>query len=171
MTYIPDEDSFLIKKHAEILCRNKKCLDMGTGSGIIAKAMKKAGAKSILAADIEPQNIKEVPFVQSNLFSSIKEKFDLIVFNPPYLPFDNIEGFENDTTGGKKGNETILKFLEKAKNHLTKGGFILLLYSSLSKPNIIRKKAGELGYKIKILEKKRIFFEELSIVLLKLTNH
>ena len=62
MTYIPDEDSFLIKKHAESLCKNKKCLDMGTGSGIIAKAMKDSGAKSILAVDIEPQNIKEVPF-------------------------------------------------------------------------------------------------------------
>lgn len=167
MTYIPDEDSFLIKKHAEILCKNKKCLDMGTGSGIIAKAMKTAGAESILAVDIENQDIKEVPFIQSDLFSNIREKFDLIVFNPPYLPFDKIEGFENDTTGGKKGNETIIRFLEKAKNHLKKNGALLVLYSSLSKPRTINKKAKELGYKIKVLEKKKIFFEELSVVLLR----
>jgi len=72
-------------------------LDMGTGSGILAiEAAKKASV--VFAADISEEAIKiarknaelngveNIKFIQSDLFSSLPHiKFDVILFNPPYL--------------------------------------------------------------------------------------
>jgi len=173
MVYEASEDSFLLseelKKYLKYKDRDIKILDMGAGSGIQAETCKQLGFKNILTADIDKESIKllkEKGFkaVCSDLFSSVnkKSKFDLIIFNPPYLPEDKYDK-EKDTTGGKKGCETIVKFLKQAKKHLEKNGEILLLFSSLSKPEIIIKKAKDLGYKITKLSSKKLFFEELYV--------
>jgi len=101
--------------------------------------------------------------IESNLFKNIKGKFNLIIFNPPYLPEDP-KGLEPEvsklaTTGGKNGNELILKFLREAKKYLEKDGKIFLLTSSLT-PKMNFKK---LGYKSKLLEKEKLFYEQLFV--------
>ncbi|MFB6215986.1 MAG: methyltransferase, partial [Candidatus Aenigmatarchaeota archaeon] len=74
----------------------RKCLDIGTGSGILAVTMAKKGAE-VVAADINPEALEaardradqedtDIKLVESDLFENIEEEFDLIVFNPPYLP-------------------------------------------------------------------------------------
>jgi len=141
---------------------------MGSGSGIQAETCRKNGFKNIIAADIEEEAVsllKEKKFkaVRTDLFSNIRGKFDLIVFNPPYLPQHKYDK-EKDTTGGKKGWETILEFLKQAKKHLSKKGKILLLHSSLSNPHLIERRAKELGYKIRFLKKKKFFYEELYVI-------
>ena len=88
--------------------------------------------------------------------SSEKNKFDLILFNPPYLPEDKFDkGL--DTTGGKNGSEVINKFLIQAKRYLNKNGKILILTSSLTK------KINWQIYSKKKLAEKRIFFETLYV--------
>ncbi len=181
--YEPREDSYLLSETLEIFLKenlkhkkiNKNIciLDMGSGSGIQALTCKKLGFKNILTLDINPDAITHLKkqglkTVKSDLFSNInkKDKFDLIIFNPPYLPEDKREPEDSkiQTTAGKKGYEIILKFLEQAKNHLTKNGSILLLFSSLSKPKIIKKQATQLGYDYKLLNKQNLdFFEELFV--------
>ena len=86
-------------------------------------------------------------------------QFDLIIFNPPYLPEDKREPKDSQlqTTGGKKGNEIINEFLKQAKNHLEPDGKIFLITSSLS-PEINWR-----GYKKKLLGKEKLFFERLCI--------
>jgi release factor glutamine methyltransferase len=147
-------------------------LDMGSGSGIQAKTCKMLGFNNILTADINPavvQELKKQGFksVKTNLFSAIKKenKFDLIIFNPPYLPDDKLEPKSSrlSTTAGKKGYELIIKFLKQAKNHLNKNAVIFLLFSSLSHPLIIKKQAKSLGYNIQLLSSKKLFFEELFV--------
>ncbi|MEK6871567.1 MAG: HemK2/MTQ2 family protein methyltransferase [Nanoarchaeota archaeon] len=148
-----------------------KILDMGAGSGILAQTFQEHNYKNILAVDINPEAVRhlkklKIKAIQSDLFSNLqKKKFDIIVFNTPYLPEDKREPLDSkmQTTAGKKGYELILKFLEQAQNHLTKKGKILLLFSSLSKPSIILKKARELNYNYEIKGKKRLFFEELFV--------
>lgn len=90
-------------------------------------------------------------------------RFDLIAFNPPYLPEDKLEPKNSkiSTTGGKQGSEIINKFLNRAKNYLTKQGKIFMLVSSLTK-SINFKDA-----KIKILGTKKLFFEELYVLQIK----
>jgi release factor glutamine methyltransferase len=185
--YNPQEDSYLLSKALSKFLRNEKkdakILDMGSGSGIQAKTCKNLGFKNILAADINPEAIKLLKtrgfdVIQSDLFSNLYKRkgdllgkplvpirFDLIIFNPPYLPEDEYDK-KPDTTGGKYGYELIIRFLEESKNHLKPQGKILLLFSSLSKPKIILKKAKELGYKIHPLSKKKLFFEELGVYLI-----
>ena len=53
--------------------------------------------------------------------------------------------------------------MKQAKSHLNNNGVILLLFSSLSKPNIILKKAKELGYNFKEIANKKLDFEELFV--------
>ena len=86
-----------------------KLLDLGTGSGIQSKTALKAGVKkkNILASDINPEALKKLKpkfrTIKSDLFDKIKtkDKFDLIVFNPPYLPESKYDK-EKDTKSGEK---------------------------------------------------------------------
>jgi release factor glutamine methyltransferase len=178
MAYFPREDSYLLSGAIEKWLKGKdkkiKILDMGSGSGIQAETCIKKGFKEVEAADIEQEVIdflkrKKIKARQSNLFSKIKGKFDLVVFNPPYLPEDKYDK-EKDTTGGKKGHETIVRFLKQAKAHLTKGGTILLLYSSLSNPKEIFNTLKKLKYTFKQVAQQKDFFEELFVIELNLEN-
>jgi len=171
--YLPSDDSFFfsdfIKKYLKKL-RNKniQIVDMGSGSGILAETALKSGIKkeNILSADINPKVVKylkskNINALKSNLFSKIKnKKFDIILFNAPYLPKDKREPKDSrlETTGGRRGDEISLRFLNQAKKHLNKHGKILLLISSLTPRNRIEK------FKPKIVARKSLFFEELLIL-------
>lgn len=144
--YQPREDSHLLAK--EILERDlegKRCLDMGTGSGIIAGKMVKSGAREVIAADINSEAVKEasekledyenVEVVESDLFENVEGKFDLIAFNPPYLPGDDLDEDLDGREiwrGGDSGEEFTEEFLETAREFLSEDGEILFIVSSLS---------------------------------------
>ena len=143
---------------------------MGCGSGIQGKAALSVKAKSVLFADINPEAIKNLKkqkynAINSNLFSKIKDKFDIIAFNPPYLPENKQEDKESKltTTGGKKGDETILKFLKQALAHLNKNGIILLLLSSLTPKDRIEKLLKKQKMKKEILAEEKMFMEALEV--------
>ncbi len=172
--YIPREDSFLLQQVLKKYLKKQKdksikILDLGTGSGIQAETCVKLGFKHVLAADIDEEALentkkKKINAIKSNLFEKVKAKFDLIIFNPPYLQQDKHDR-KNDTTGGRLGDETIINFLNQAKNHLTKTGAILLLLSSLTPRNKIDELIKE-NYKEKKVAEKKLFFEKLEVLLL-----
>ncbi len=171
--YQPSEDSYFLsrilkKKIPKLLNKNKnlyKVLDIGAGTGIQAETLINYGIKpnnvTLTDVNINAINYLSTKFpksnvLKSNLFSKVSERFDLIIFNPPYLPKDKFDK-EKDTTGGKKGSEIINRFLEQAKNHLNKNGRIILLTSSLTKGI----KWGD--YNKKLLGKNKLFFEQLYV--------
>jgi len=169
--YKPAEDScFLadfLKKYS--LNNSQKILDLGCGSGIISETLINLGIKkqNITAADINPEAVKQTKKLNiktkiSDLFSNIHEKFDLIIFNPPYLP-ENKYDKEKDTTGGKKGDETILKFLRQASSHLKPNSKILLLLSSKTPKKRIISRIKHLNLKHQKKASRKLFFEELYI--------
>lgn len=169
MIYEPVEDSFLLQRYVRKYARGK-VLDVGTGSGIQAiTALEKT--KDVLAVDITPLAVKllkskGVKARVSNLFSNVKGKFSLIIFNPPYLPEDKREPKDSATatTGGKKGYELIEKFLKQAKNFLEKEGKILIVFSSLT--GDVEKLFKKYRYKSKKLEEEKFFFEKIYVYLL-----
>ena len=172
--YEPSDDSFFFKEFLENFFSKKSTkekdsltfLDMGTGSGILAlTATKFLKKENITAADINEKAIKKlnkqkINKIHTNLFKNLKNSFDIIVFNAPYLPQDKREPKDSQlaTTGGLKGDEISLKFIQQAKDHLKKNGKIFLLISSLTPMNKIKK------FSTKIVARKKIFMEELLIL-------
>ncbi|MDO8623593.1 MAG: DUF2431 domain-containing protein [archaeon] len=167
MIYPPREDSHFLSETIKKNVKHKEitALDMGTGSGIQAETLNNLGIKkeNILCVDINKEAVKFVKkkgfnCIYSDLFSKIKNKFDLIVFNPPYLPEHELDK-EKDTSGGRKGNEVIIKFLRQAREHLNQNGKILLLTSNLTPRTDFEK----IGYKSKMIAVTNLFFEELYV--------
>ena len=170
--YEPAEDSYLLEEEVVAFCKDKsllKALEMGTGSGLIANTLAKY-SKKVIAVDIDTKSLsyakksakKNIEFVKSDLFKNIKEKeFDLIVFNPPYLPEDE-HGKDKELAGGKEGVELTLKFLKQAKKHLSQEGQILFVASSLANLNLLDKKASK-TYHLERIRELPLFFEKLYV--------
>lgn len=146
---------------------NKKILDIGTGSGAISLALSKNLKNSkILGVDISKDaidlanenkiklNISNVEFKESDIFSSIDEKFDIIVSNPPYINKEDFEKLDNKLYyepqnalyGGEDGLYFYKKIIKNAKKFLNKNGKIYLEIGYDQK-NSISNLLEEYGYK------------------------
>lgn len=175
--YTPREDSFLILKHIKEYAEGN-VLDMGTGSGILAIEAAKY-ADSVLAVDVNDEavrnirnkirknRINNIKTMKSDLFENMNKdnKFDLIMFNPPYLP-DKPEVKDIALDGGRQGYELIERFLKKAKDFLSKEGRVLLLFSSLTKKGVLDRILKREGYSFKQVDSKKLDFEELYVYLI-----
>lgn len=137
--YEPREDSELLRKYVRRYAKGS-VLDMGTGSGIQAEAaFSVKGVKKVTAVDINPEVKKyitnpKIKVVISDLFLKVKGKYDLIIFNPPYLPQDY--GIEDAALyGGKQGYELLVRFFESVNEFLTDDGKVLIVFSNLTQKN------------------------------------
>lgn len=175
--YEPAEDSFFIseylKKHVPLLLKenpNMNIFEMGCGSGINLKTLSDVGVKkkNIFSCDVNSKAVEKCKkmgynCVKSNLFEKTakRRKYDLIFFNPPYLPKDNREPKESAiaTTAGENGNEIIIDFLNQAKNHLNTNGKIIIITSSLSEGIDFE----DLGYQFQEISRKFLFYEKLFL--------
>ena len=149
--YDPAEDSFLLLETLHI-DSNNTVLELGTGCGLIALDCARKGLYTV-CTDINPfavqltrRNIERnqllirgsVEIRQGNLFSVLHEKelFDVIIFNPPYLPTKKQEKvgrwFDIATDGGQDGLRVTKRFIQGLKKHLLKKGRAYFIFSSLS---------------------------------------
>jgi release factor glutamine methyltransferase len=153
----------LVKENSEL-----KFLEVGSGSGIQLGTLFSLGIKkeNIFSCDINPKAVehcKNLGFqcFESNLLEKVKGKFNLIIFNPPYLPKDEREpeNSRRETTGGREGGEIAIEFLKQAKNYLLKDGKIFLVESSLAE----KINFEDLGFESKKISSKKLFFEELAV--------
>ena len=141
------ESEFIVEKAVHLLKNSVKAdlLDICCGSGCIGLSIKRAVDCRLTLSDISPDALEvarinaahlfpgtmEVFFVQSDLFSSISGKFDLITANPPYLSESDMKKFvvkdlkfepENAFFGGKTGFEITEKIFDNVSNFLKSGG-------------------------------------------------
>lgn len=174
--YEPREDSTLLEHYARQYAKGH-VLDMGTGSAIQAiTAAHSSRVKSVLAADVQKSAIdycrkciknEKIRFIVSDLFNSIKnnknikiKKFDMIIFNPPYLP-QELKVKDLTLEGGKKGYEVTERFLNEANNYLEPDGVILIVFSSLTKKEKVDGFIRNNMLEFELLEKEHYFFEDL----------
>ena len=170
-------------------------LDMGTGTGIIALFLQEVKKRilnfspRIFASDILENAIKcaklnesinniekSITFIQSDLFkkfqANLKKKFNVIIFNPPYLPSLKYnskvrvkKGIDNSWNGGKKGFEVFLEFISQAKSFLdlTQNYYIYYISSSVVNFQDVTGQLENCGFKNTILKQKHIFFEDIIL--------
>jgi release factor glutamine methyltransferase len=171
--YMPEADTFLLLKaaYAEATL-NDLTLEIGSGSGLVSRELAHK-VKRIIATDINPHAVqatkeKGIEVLRADLFTGIKGKFDLILFNPPYLPTMEKERtpqwINYALDGGVSGRETIDRFLKALSDHLRPGGRALLLISSFTGLKEVQEMAIAAGLDMKEAAKDRCFFEELYVL-------
>ncbi len=177
--YEPAEDTFLLADNLGE-CLGKRVLELGTGCGLIAILAAKSGAQ-VVATDVNQAALKCartnasahgvtdcIDFRLGSLFEPVtEERFDLVIFNPPYLPTESKEALGSPIDlaweAGPKGRAVIDPFLGRLPNHLTNGGRALFVQSSLSNVDKTLQKLREHGFNVNIARKK-LSFEELFLL-------
>lgn len=135
-------------------------LDVCTGSGIVAIAGARAGARTS-AVDISWRAVQttrlnaalnglRVDARRSDLFSAFDgERFDIITSNPPYLPGiqapEASAGAARAWEGGALGRELIDRLIDEAPRYLRPGGRLLLTHSSICGFEATRSRMAEVG--------------------------
>jgi len=172
--YSPSDDSFLLLSSIGDV-NGFSVLEVGTGTGIVALHCVKEGA-TVTAVDISrtavlntqhnaEANGLSLKIVQADLLSGLEGRFDLILFNPPYLSGEGAGKLDvtdkQQLVGGCGGYELTRRFLDGAGKFLAPGGCGLFLVSSETSAGVLDSTDGRLIFE-KVSEK-RIFFEELAV--------
>lgn len=180
LVYEPAEDSFLLAEAALKEVRpGMRVLEVGAGSGFVSAVLQtNQPAVRVLATEINPHAARcakenGVEVIRTDMFGGIsfgssEGRFDLVLFNPPYLPTsdeEKVPGWLNYAfDGGASGRETLDRFLEKVKDYLCPGGKILVLISSITGVEEVKEEIEDMGFKVDIVGRKKISFEELVVV-------
>ena len=126
-------------------------LDLCTGSGAIAIAVYKELEKyhrkcKVTAVDVSADALElakenaqlngaEIRFVESDLFTKLRGRFDIIVTNPPYIPTEVVDGLQREVKdheprlaldGGADGLDIYRRIAEEAKKYLVRGGTLIM---------------------------------------------
>lgn len=126
-----------------------RILDLGTGTGAIGLALLAAlpAAAATLTdvaqgtLDAAARNAAELglasrcTFVKSDWYDAVRDRFDLIVSNPPYIPAGDIPGLDREVVlhdparaldGGADGLDAYRRIAAGAADHLAEGGAVCL---------------------------------------------
>ncbi len=179
--YEPSDDTYLLLDSLEKVDSRagSRVLEVGCGTGIISIALS-GRAASVVACDINTHavdvckrnaarnKVKNVEVVGSDLFSGVSGRFDLIVFNTPYLPQsldETVSGEINHAwDGGVDGRKVIERFLAEVSSYLSEGGRIVFLESSLSDYEKSLSYLESAGFEVKIINRLKLNFEELVVI-------
>ena len=157
MTFFVDENVLIPRPDTEILVEEvikiakkinaRKILDLCTGSGAIAISLAKYIDKSnITAVDISDKALNvaklnaknnevedRITFVESDLFKNLKkEKYDIIVSNPPYIKKEVLKKLDKEVQkepklaldGGYDGLDFYRKIIKNADEYLKFNGYL-----------------------------------------------
>ncbi|HEX3000903.1 MAG TPA: HemK2/MTQ2 family protein methyltransferase [Methanoregula sp.] len=170
--YQPEADTYLLLDAARAEVRpGDRVLEVGTGSGLIASMI--AQETVTVATDINPHaalsaGMEGVDVIRSNLFDAVRGPFDLILFNPPYLPTEPHERIDDwleyALDGGATGRVTIERFCDGVGRVLAPGGRVLLLISSLTGPDEVKALFSSRGYSADIVRQEKVEDEVLFVL-------
>jgi release factor glutamine methyltransferase len=179
--YEPAEDSFLFAENLDVE-EGARVLDVGTGCGLLGiLASKKAGG--VVAVDLNPFAIRcarknaalngardKMDFIQASLFSALNNgvRFDLILFNAPYLPSDigeDASWIGRSWAGGSNGREVVDQFIFEVPAHLNPMGTVMLMQSTLTGVDETLQKFSQNNLKSIVKAELRLpFFETLTLI-------
>jgi release factor glutamine methyltransferase len=153
-----------------------RVLDMGTGSGLLAVAAARC-AETVVAIDINPAAVRcaalnadkngvtdRMSVFQGDLFSPLgqNDRFDVILFNPPYLEGRIKRPFDHALYD--PGKKLVRRFFREAGGHLTASGYIQMVYSSIACLKEVVAFAREAGFEYRVKAEKRVLFERFFVL-------
>ena len=179
--YEPAEDSFLFAENL-VVGEGDVVLDMGTGCGILGVAVAEKAAR-VVAVDVNPYAVRcakgnarlngvldKMFFVQGDLFTAIRfgERFDLVLFNAPYLPSEsgeNTSWLGRAWSGGVAGRQVVDRFISEVPKYLKRNGRVFLTQSTLSAVGETLRRIGENGLRASVVAERDLpFFEAIVLV-------
>jgi len=185
--YDPAEDTFQLIESIDVK-KGENVLEIGCGCGIISLLCARKGA-DVVCTDINPYAVKNTKgnykknkemikqgfeVRKGDLFSVLKpnEIFDVIIFNPPYLPLkeeDNIVDtwFNRAVDGGKTGLKNTKKFILQVSKYLDKKGRAYFVFSSLSNKENLYEIISKTTLKYDIVSSNTYDNEKIEIIRLK----
>lgn len=194
--YNPAEDTFLLldtvkhrTKSGDLDFSGKVVLELGTGTGLVSLWIAKNASTRpdhLVVTDISPHaahctrdnvnlnSMMPISILCSDLFTAFgrSTKFDIIIFNPPYVPSNNADSrksrdWESRTwDGGVQGREIIDQFLLSFADYLSSTGQAFIIHSSL---NILGKTieiTKAQGFDLEIVGKTKLAWETLFVLAL-----
>ncbi len=179
--YEPREDSHLMVSVLEQQdFSGKSVLDIGTGSGILAYTALDQGADHVTAVDVNPvaventwQNLDmhgidegNVSVIESDLFTAVDDRFDVILCNPPYVPGEEELGTmeEQSWQGGDQGRDVIDRFLEVFTAYISRNGEVYLLQSSRNDIDRTLNRFDDQGCDATVVAEKKVPWERLVVI-------
>lgn len=176
--YEPSDDTFLLAQAvARRVGPGDRFLEVGCGAGLVSIAAAKGGAH-VVATDVNPEaarlcryNAQEngvsVEAVVADLMAGLDAPFEVVAFNPPYLPTepeDKVEGVLNLAfDGGESGNDVVLRFCEQLTELPALPREVLVIHSSLSDPRPLIEAMAGLGFAHDVEAEEAHFFERLTV--------
>jgi release factor glutamine methyltransferase len=179
--YEPAEDSFFFAENLSVEA-GAQVLEIGTGCGLLSVLSAK-NAGIVVASDVNPHAVRcamanailnrvsgKIAFLQGDLFNALSEtsKFDLIIFNSPYLPVDESEAnswLSRAWAGGPTGRKIIDRFILEAPKYLKQSGRILLMQSTLTGVEETIERFSELCLHARVLSERALpFFETIVLI-------
>lgn len=174
--YEPAEDSYLLADTAlEFVKENMCILEIGTGSGFVSAVLKNNRNIELVATEISPLAARcarsnGIDVIRTDMFAGLKGKnqFDIVIFNPPYLPTseeEKVPGWLNYAfDGGIDGRKDIKPFMEQVRAYLKPEGLILLLVSSITGIEEVMQEMEQHGFNSWIEAREKCSFEELVVI-------
>lgn len=172
--YQAAEDSRLLAEAATDTVRSGwTVLDCGTGSGYVGSRVAETGGR-VIASDLNPHACRQardhgLEAVRADLLAPFRTNaFDAVLFNPPYLPTDPENEWDDwmevALSGGESGRAVIEPFLDGVSRVLAPDGIVLLLVSSLTGFETVVERAEREGFSASVVAEESFPFETLSVV-------
>ncbi len=150
-----------------------RVLDMGTGSGVNA-ILAASRSRAVLGVDVNPLAVAaavanaelngvadRIEFAESDVFSAVDGRFDLMIFDPPFrwfAPRDLLEASMTDENYG-----ALTRFLTRADRHLADGGRILMFFGTSGDLDYLHRVADEAGFVREVLSSRDLVKPELTV--------
>ena len=145
--FLAEEGIKAVKEIYEKKGIKPEVLDLCTGSGCVAIAVKKSAECEMYASDVSKEALElakenaerlgaDIKFSSGSLFIPFRKKrFDIIMSNPPYIPSGDINGLDKEVKdyeprlaldGGADGLDYYRDICSSVKKHLKNGGKLIL---------------------------------------------